>query len=895
MIRAAGWLTMGLMAMGSAAGAAEFEVLASFVRPGEQSVAPLLRLADGSFAGTTAAGGAHGQGTVFRMSAGGQVTSLVSFPGGTGGADPTAGLVEGGDGALYGTTAGGGAGGFGTAFRVTADGVFSPLVSFTGAAGQARGSVPGGLVRLADGFLYGVTEAGGASGLGTVFKMSESGAVTTLVEFTGTGGVARGEAPVGPLVAVGGALFGVTRAGGAQDMGTVFRVTPAGVWTVLAEFTGTTGARPGASPAGALRLHSDGALYGTTEFGGTQDLGTCFRITPSSPATFTLVRSFDDPSGSQPAGQLETEASGALFGVTAAGGSSGLGTVFRLMPGGAHTVLAHLGGTGGGAPGASPRGGLTAGADGTLYGTTSAGGPGQRGVVFRVTTAGAYSVVAPFSHSLGWRPSGAPVVEASGALLFPMAAGGSNGVGTLARLVPGGPAEVAAALDDTLGGEPSGGLVALGSSWLGVTTAQGASGRGTCFRFTPGAGLSLFSAFTSTAGSLSEGPLLPGLSNDFFGVAREGGLSSHGTVFRLTSTGTRSRVVSFTGTTGAARGRRPRGPLALSGVNLYGATEQGGTGNAGTVFRLSPAGVLTPLADFTATGPRAPRGGLVSGGDGFLYGTTSLGGASDGGTVIRVAPSTGAWSVVADFSPAVGMQPVGPLLVRDGSLYGITSAGGSAGLGTVFQYTPASGLTTLVSFTGADGLAPGLPVTDNGAGESTFGGLAAGPSGQFYGVVPGGGPGGGGTAFRIRLAAETRPFESWKSTELGSSGLPDSADPDADGLPILVEYALRLQPDHPDAPQLPAASLKTYPDGSRLHLTLTRDPQRNDVSLIVEAGSDLSGPWETVATSSNGRPFSGPGYVSGDSDLPGLKTVEVRDIEPISTSHRRFMRLKINH
>ena len=93
---------------------------------------------------------------------------------------------------------------------------------------------------------------------------------------------------------------------------------------------------------------------------------------------------------------------------------------------------------------------------------------------------------------------------------------------------------------------------------------------------------------------------------------------------------------------------------------------------------------------------------------------------------------------------------------------------------------------------------------------------------------------------------------------------------------------------------MPAAALKSYTDGSRLHLVLTRDPLRNDISLVVQAASELSGPWDTVATSQNGRPFSGPGYVSWDTDSPGLKTVEIRDTEPISSSQRRFMRLKIN-
>jgi len=175
------------------------------------------------------------------------------------------------------------------------------------------------------------------------------------------------------------------------------------------------------------------------------------------------------------------------------------------------------------------------------------------------------------------------------------------------------------------------------------------------------------------------------------------------------------------------------------------------------------------------------------------------------------------------------------------------------------------------------------------------GGLVAGPDGHLYGVTAGGGSGGGGTAFRLRLASPATPFDSWKSVELGDLTLPDGADPDGDGLPILLEYALSLQPRRADTVVLPAAAVHQDADGARLHMVLTRDPGRSDISLLVQAADDLRGPWSTVAASVAGAPFSGAGYVGGDAATPGLKTVEIRDIESMSSASRRFMRLKINH
>lgn len=109
--------------------------------------------------------------------------------------------------------------------------------------------------------------------------------------------------------------------------------------------------------------------------------------------------------------------------------------------------------------------------------------------------------------------------------------------------------------------------------------------------------------------------------------------------------------------------------------------------------------------------------------------------------------------------------------------------------------------------------------------------------------------------------------------ELGDANAADEADPDADGLATLAEYALLRRPGISDAGNAAVATHKDYPDGTRLAVVVPRDSSRNDVSVFVEAGSSLAGPWEILASSTQGGVFTGPGYVSGDSPTPGVHQV----------------------
>ena len=248
---------------------------------GVRGVTGLILGLDGNFYGT-GGGGNSGYGTVFKMTPGGVVTTLVNFTGNSGsnrGQSPASGLILGNDGNFYGTTSEGGVYGYGTVFKVTPNGVLTTLVDFAGNSATNSGNSPNALIQGSDGNFYGTTASGGANLDGTVFKMTPSGTLTTLVNFTYDGATNRGSGPdAGLIQGRDGNFYGTTYYGGANGEGAVFSISPAGVETVIYSFqSGKDGALPQAN-----LINVGGTLYGTTAYGGGDscDCGTVFAITP---------------------------------------------------------------------------------------------------------------------------------------------------------------------------------------------------------------------------------------------------------------------------------------------------------------------------------------------------------------------------------------------------------------------------------------------------------------------------------------------------------------------------------------------------------------------------------------------------------------------------------------
>ncbi|HXM45490.1 MAG TPA: choice-of-anchor tandem repeat GloVer-containing protein [Bryobacteraceae bacterium] len=240
------------------------------------------------------------------------------------------GLVQATNGDFYGTTVDGGANGdYGTVFRITPSGTLTTLYSFCSQTNCTDGTYPyAGLVQATNGDLYGTTSAGGAYGHGTVFKITQSGTVTTLHSFDG----ADGSDPFAGLIqATNGELYGTTLYGG-DAYGTVFEMTASGRLTTLHSF----GYADGAYPYARLVQGTDGNFYGTTSWGGANgNYGTAYKIAPSG--TLTTLYSFCSQSGctdgEEPDAALVQATNGDFYGTTVSGGASNWGTVFNLSVG----------------------------------------------------------------------------------------------------------------------------------------------------------------------------------------------------------------------------------------------------------------------------------------------------------------------------------------------------------------------------------------------------------------------------------------------------------------------------------------------------------------------------------------------------------------------------------
>jgi uncharacterized repeat protein (TIGR03803 family) len=383
---------------------------------------------------------------VFGIQAGATFVSLYSFSGGDDGSNPQAGLVQGSDGFLYGTTFNGGTNSDGTVFKIGISGALTNLYSFTG--GKDGASPQAGLIQGNDGFFYSTTQSGGmpATGdpAGTVFKINSNGALTNLYSFNVDfpGGNA-GSFPVAGLVQGNdGFFYGTTLEGGTyafsgagtNGYGTVFKISTNGTLNSLYAFSGGA---DGANPAAGLAQGKDGFLYGTTQSGGTGNSGTVFKINPSATTpdeVFTNLYSFSGGSdGGVPLGGLVQSSDGFLYGTTSSGGTNNSGSVFKIGTNGTLTSLYSFTGND---DGSSPEAGLVQGSDGNFYGTTQSGGTnGGEGTLFKITSKGEFTSLYSFSGGNDGSNPQAPLTQAADGFFYGTTVnGGQSGAGTVFRL-----------------------------------------------------------------------------------------------------------------------------------------------------------------------------------------------------------------------------------------------------------------------------------------------------------------------------------------------------------------------------------------------------------------------------------------------------------------------------
>jgi uncharacterized repeat protein (TIGR03803 family) len=379
-------------------------------------------------------------------------TTLFNFDG-TDGAMPSGNLLQGIDGNFYGTTYLGGSGtgcdyaydekGCGTVFRASPTGRLTSLYSFCSQPECQDGeAAPAGLTQATDGNLYGTAQEGGANAGGTVFKITSGGTLTTLYSFCAQPNCTDGQYP-GPaatlLQAADGNLYGTTAFGGANNQGTVFKISLSGVETVIYSFCSQPSCSDGSQPSAGLIQGTDGSFYGTTAGGGVLcQCGTVFKITAAGKLT-TLHRFKQYNDGAQPRTALVQASDGNFYGTTNLGGSSsdkdcrdyGCGTVFEVTPAGTETIIYNFCIQNGCADGATPSSSLTQATDGNLYGTTDQGGTGEDcprgggcGTAFKITLAGALTTIHTFGGTSGYYPTAGLVQDTNGSFYGVTSEGG---------------------------------------------------------------------------------------------------------------------------------------------------------------------------------------------------------------------------------------------------------------------------------------------------------------------------------------------------------------------------------------------------------------------------------------------------------------------------------------
>jgi uncharacterized repeat protein (TIGR03803 family) len=681
--------------------------------------------------GVTSDGGRGGSGEIFNFETAGGPP--FTFPSGAfdplngDGTTPMAPPVLSG-GFLWGTTNYEG-GGCGSIYRADISNPYNALIQTRGRF-DCSGSVnyPTTSLTPVGSVFYGTTSPG------AVYKFDPSDNSITAVATLDNATI--GTTP-SALVAYGSYLYGTTQTGGPNNLGTLFRFDPVGHGvTDMYDF----GSGGGSAPWPASRLLVVGSLlYGTTYQGGTFNNGTIYKFDPSN-GNVTTLYSFTGSEGRLPKSGLASSGS-YLYGNCSSGGTSSRGTVFEFDPVGL-TITKFA---------TPPANTFSSNPDTTmvavgsyLYGTS----PSGYGSIYRyepatntITNAATF-----YGTSDGYSLPGP--VTAVGSFLYGMTEfGGNSDLGTVFKIdltkSAFGPQcgqtyckqTTFTQLTNTLGGRPLGGLLPDSGFLWGTTSLGGSYGAGTVIKIDPTT-LSVTKIASFTGFSYNPVGTLLASGGFYYGVTQYGGSNGYGAIFKVDPLNlTITYVASFDATTGGY----PASGLVAVGSYFYGA--------GGTVFKFDPmSNIITPLTPFSCgTDGSSPQGLTVSGG--FLYGTTAYCGLSGGGTVFKIDPGNGSLTTLYNFlqnccNGTKGYYPKAGVIASGGFLYGTTTAGGYDGRGTVYKLDPNSlAVTPLLSFVASSGY-----VGAYCAGEMPTAPLFAGGS-YLYGTTSGGGDNGGGVVF----------------------------------------------------------------------------------------------------------------------------------------------------
>lgn len=619
----------------------------------------------------------------------------------------------------------------------------------------------GRLIQAPDGNFYGTATDGGSLGYGTIFKITPSGTVTVMANFDNS---TTGKKPYSIMRADDGNFYGTTLEAPAVGESTAFKMTPEGTLTTMATFNSTTGYKS----TGVIQ-GSDGFLYGTCNIGGTGGggNGSFFKLTTAGTLT-TLSTNFNSPRGIQPFDTLVQAGDGNFYGTTYYGGSSNQGSVYKVTSAGSLTTIRSLATA---TSGTAPRAGLVLGSDGDLYGATEYGGTSGGGTLFKITTAGTLTTLVHFNGTNGTRPQAPPIQGSDG-----------NFFGTTPY-----------------------------STGLGGTVV------GTLFTMTPAGTLTTLLTFPS---GQTSGRLLQGSDGSFYGTTDLGGTSDKGTAFRFNATS--SEHVTFQSAATV--------PITTTAFTITGS-------DLNLTLNFAPAaGTLTVIHN---TGAGAISGRFTN--------------LPDGGTITATYNSV-PYSFTANYAGGDGNDLT--LTSSTATAPHITSASNTtltSGLPGSFNVTAsgnpaptysATGLPAWASLDSSTGVLGGTPPT-------------TGPSSHPVTITAANGIAPAATQnFTLGIIA---PFSQWKAQPgfFTSEQLADpdisgpSATPQNDGLSNLLKYIFNINPARPmssdDRAALPTMAIDTTTTPGTTYLTLNFRQYSliTGTSIRVQTSTDLL-TWSTL-------------------------------------------------
>jgi uncharacterized repeat protein (TIGR03803 family) len=429
-------------------------------------------------------------------------------------------------------------------------------------------------------------------------------AFSTLINFN----FADGAGPLDSALVQGedGDLYGTTSIGGEARGGIVYKITAASQMTILHSFCSEANCSDGLSPSGGLLLGADGNFYGTTEFGGPNDAGTIFQITPDG--TLFTLHIFTGGDGALPRSPLIQAANGDFYGVTPQGGANNWGTIFKMSPNGTLTTLYSFI-----KEQAEPS--LVQATDGNFYGTTADGGANNRGTIFRLTPSGGFGFFHSFDCSDGCIPYAGLVQGSDGYLYGNTSFGGlstncENGCGTAFRISLSGELTTIHNFDSSDGADPTASLIqATDGNFYGTTVAGGTYGKGTVIQITPDGVVTTLHSFRGNDGDQPYGPISQATSGKLHGTTYGGtGTAAEGTVFSVsTDIGPFVSFVRNIGKSGQVIGILGQGFKGTTGVSFQGTSAAFRVRSDTYITATVPAGATTGLVTVTT-----PVGTLTS-------------------------------------------------------------------------------------------------------------------------------------------------------------------------------------------------------------------------------------------------------------------------------------------